>query len=205
MTDVDVVPGHAFISYVREDTQAVDKLQSVLEAAGVRVWRDNTADLWPGQDWRTRIRQAITADALAFIACFSRNSVRRGKTYQNEELTLAVEQVRQRQPSDSWLIPVRLDDCVKVRPIRPAWAGLPGSAAIRDCDQPVVRVTEQVSADRHADHADWADESWPVRLPVPGTAEYLVNRDLDVGDSPGEHRAIPRKRAGGRARPVRPP
>lgn len=110
MNDVDVVPGHAFISYVREDTKAVDKLQSVLEAAGVRVWRD-TADLWPGQDWRTRIRQAITADAQAFIACFSRNSMSRGKTYQNEELTLAVEQVRQRQPGDSWLIPVRLDDC----------------------------------------------------------------------------------------------
>ncbi len=58
------------------------------------------------------IRHAITGNALAFIACFSRNSVGREKSYQNEELTLAIEQLRQRQPGDSWLIPVRLDDCV---------------------------------------------------------------------------------------------
>lgn len=82
----------------------------MLEAAGIRVWRD-TADLWPGQDWRARIRRAITDDALAFIACISRNSVGRDKSYQNEELTLAIEQLRQRRPDDSWLIPVRLDDC----------------------------------------------------------------------------------------------
>ena len=110
MRDAYVASGHAFISYVREDAQAVDKLQRVLEAAGVRVWRD-TADLWPGQDWRARIKRAIVADALVFIPCFSRSSVGRKKTYQNEELRLAVEQARQRQPGDSWLIPVRLDDC----------------------------------------------------------------------------------------------
>ena len=105
------VAGHAFISYVREDSQAVDRLQRVLEAAGIRVWRD-TGNLWPGQDWRAVIRRAITGNALAFIACFSRNSVGRERSYQNEELTLAIEQFRQRQPDDSWLIPVRFDDCV---------------------------------------------------------------------------------------------
>jgi len=111
MSDGHRVAGHAFISYVRGDAQAADRLQRVLEAAGIRVWRD-TGDLWPGQDWRATIRHAIIGDALAFIACFSRNSVGREKSYQNEELTLAIEQLRQRQPGDSWLIPVRLDDCV---------------------------------------------------------------------------------------------
>jgi hypothetical protein len=103
-------PGHAFISYVREDSHEVDKLQRTLEAAGVSVWRD-TADLWPGENWRVKIRRAITDDALAFIACFSSRSVARRKSYQNEELVLAIEQLRQRQPDDIWLIPVRLDDC----------------------------------------------------------------------------------------------
>jgi CheY-like chemotaxis protein len=102
--------GHAFISYVREDTDQVDWLQEMLEAAGVRVWRD-TADLWPGEDWRIKIQEAITSDALVFIACFSTRSVARPKSYQNEELTLAAEQLRQRRPGDPWLIPVRLDDC----------------------------------------------------------------------------------------------
>lgn len=104
-------PGHAFLSYVREDSLAVDRIQRVLEAAGVRVWRD-TADLWPGEDWRARIREAITGDALAFIVCFSRNSIGRERSFQNEELALAVEQLRQRRPGAPWLMPVRLDDCV---------------------------------------------------------------------------------------------
>jgi hypothetical protein len=102
--------GHAFISYVREDSHDVDKLQRTLEAAGISVWRD-TADLWPGEDWRAKIRRAITDNALVFIACFSSQSVARAKSYQNEELLLAVDQLRLRQPDDPWLIPVRFDRC----------------------------------------------------------------------------------------------
>lgn len=103
--------GNVFLSYVREDNCAVDWLQGVLEAAGIPVWRD-TANLWPGEDWRIRIRRAITDNALVFIVCFSRNSVNRERSYQNEELTLAIEQLRRRRPDEPWLIPVRFDDCV---------------------------------------------------------------------------------------------
>jgi hypothetical protein len=108
--EADRPPGYAFISYVREDSRKVDRLQRTLEAAGVRVWRD-TANLWPGEDWRAKIRQAITNDALVFIACFSRKSLARGRSYQNEELALALEQLRLRRPDVPWLIPVRFDDC----------------------------------------------------------------------------------------------
>jgi hypothetical protein len=66
---VEKPAGHAFISYVREDSHEVDKLQRELEAAGISVWRD-TADLWSGEDWRAKIRRAITDNALVFIACF---------------------------------------------------------------------------------------------------------------------------------------
>ena len=111
---IDAVPpasiGHVFISYVREDSIDVDRLQQVLLASGVRVWRD-TADLWPGDNWHAKIRRAIADDALVFIACFSRKSRRRKKSYQNEELALAVEQIRLRPPEEPWLIPVRFDDC----------------------------------------------------------------------------------------------
>ena len=58
--------GHVFISYVREDSSEVDQLQQVLEAAGIRVWRD-TADLWPGEDWRAKIRQAIQEDRKSVV------------------------------------------------------------------------------------------------------------------------------------------
>jgi serine/threonine protein kinase len=104
------IAGHAFLSYVREDSRQVDELQRILERAGVPVWRD-TADLWPGEDWRTKIRHAITNNALVFIACFSQASISRYKSYQNEELTLAIEQMRMRSPDDPWLIPVRLNEC----------------------------------------------------------------------------------------------
>jgi hypothetical protein len=102
--------GHAFISYVREDSGKVDVLQNTLQAAGIPVWRD-IAGLWPGDDWREKIRDAITHNALVFIACFSTHSVGRNKSYQYEELLLAIEQLRQRRPGDPWLIPVRFDDC----------------------------------------------------------------------------------------------
>ena len=105
------VAGHVFISYVREDSDQVDQLQSTLESAGIPVWRD-TARLWPGQDWRRKIRRAITDDALVFIACFSNASLARDKSYQNEELNLAIEQSRLRNPEDPWLIPIRFDECI---------------------------------------------------------------------------------------------
>ena len=88
----------------------MDQLREILEQAGVKVWRD-TADIWPGQDWRLAIRDAITTGSLAFIACFSENSQRKGSSYQNEELSLAVDQMRLRQPGVPWLIPVRFDTC----------------------------------------------------------------------------------------------
>ena len=104
-------PRSAFLSYVREDSHRVDRLQQRLEAAGIQVWRD-TGSLWPGEDWRVKIRQAITDDALVvFIACFSLASTGRARSYQNEEFLLAIDQFRQQRPGTKWLIPVRLDDC----------------------------------------------------------------------------------------------
>jgi hypothetical protein len=102
--------GHAFTSYVREDSHHVDQLQQALEAAGINVWRD-TANLWPGENWRMKIRNAITDNALVFIARFSSRSTSRTTSYQNEELAVAIDQLRLRRPDVPWLIPVRFDDC----------------------------------------------------------------------------------------------
>jgi hypothetical protein len=102
--------GHVFISYRHEDSASVDWLQDRLEAAGIRVWRDK-ANLWPGDDWRIAIRSAITGNALVFLACFSATSVARTPSWQNEELNLAVEQLRLRPQYEPWLIPIRFDDC----------------------------------------------------------------------------------------------
>jgi DivIVA domain-containing protein len=102
--------GHVFISYARDDAARVDQLQQALEAAGIPVWRD-TVSLWPGEDWRAKIRDAITRDALVFLACFSNASLARARSYQNEEILLAIEELRRRRPGVPWLIPIRFDDC----------------------------------------------------------------------------------------------
>ena len=110
MGELGSVAGHAFLSYVRGDTNRADDLQRMLEAAGVRVWRDTT-NLWPGEDWRAKIRLAITQGAFVFIACFSCQGIARQVSFQREELRLAIEQMTLRRPDVPWLVPVRFDDC----------------------------------------------------------------------------------------------
>jgi TIR domain len=104
------VPETRSSCYARMDAEHVDVLQRKLEDVGVSVWRD-TKDLWPGDDWRARIRQAIDRDAFVFIACFSEATLSRGESHQYDELLQAVDQLRERRLGDKWLFPVRLDDC----------------------------------------------------------------------------------------------
>lgn len=104
------IEGHAFICYVREDAIHADRVMALLTEAEIPVWRD-TENLWPGEDWRERIREAITDGAFAFIPIFSSTSVAKGVSGQNEELYLAAEEMRRRQPGAPWIIPVRTDAC----------------------------------------------------------------------------------------------
>lgn len=102
--------GHVFISYARMDAEHVDMLQEVLEAAGIPVWRD-TSSLRPGDNWPERVRTAIAHEALFCLICFSSASIARGKGYQNEEIVQAIDKMRLRHSSETWLIPVRFDEC----------------------------------------------------------------------------------------------
>ncbi|MGI5187310.1 toll/interleukin-1 receptor domain-containing protein [Promicromonospora sp. CA-289599] len=99
---------HVFISYVHEDSPRVDELCKVLTAAQIPYWRDRK-DLGPGDAWKQKIRNAIQSGSLVFLACFSEQSVAKAKSYMNEELTLAAEELRLRAPGRPWLIPLRLD------------------------------------------------------------------------------------------------
>jgi hypothetical protein len=99
----------AFVSYVREDAELVDRIAAHLTQAGVPVWRD-VHDLVPGTRWRDEIRRAI-ASGSAFIAFFSTKSERREKSYMREELVEAIRELRLRSRDRPWFIPVRLDAC----------------------------------------------------------------------------------------------
>lgn len=100
---------HVFLSYVRENAVVVDRLVKDLAARNVSVWLDRER-LTPGQRWRDVIQDAIRSGDL-FIACFSKEYLERDRSYMNEELTVAVEELRQRHPNRSWFIPVTLDGC----------------------------------------------------------------------------------------------
>lgn len=100
---------HVFLSYMHEDTQAVDELQRALEAAGMAVWRD-VDRLWPGQDWQQKIREAIQRNTMAFVACFSTALSSRETSHQFVELSIAMEEYRKRPPGAEWLFTARFDD-----------------------------------------------------------------------------------------------
>ena len=99
---------HVFISYVRENASDVDRLAERLRSNGMNVWLDRDS-IEPGRRWRDVIREAI-ANGSYFVACFSKEYNQRGKTYMNEELVLAISELRQRPPTQSWFIPVLLND-----------------------------------------------------------------------------------------------
>lgn len=162
--------GHAFISYVREDKVRVDRLQVALEAAGVQVWRD-TRDLLPGQDWRLRIRQAISDEALAFIVCFSHASVDKERSYQNEELVLAIEQLRLRPPENPWLIPVRFDDCAI--PDRDIGGGRTLASIQRADLFGATRAADEAKITKMVQHLLGRSRT-PVELPVQNPELFIV-------------------------------
>ena len=105
----DMTHRMAFLSYVREDQPNVDRLCHDLARRGVRIWLDRQ-QIRPGQRWKDAIRQAIREGSF-FIACFSTEVSSKSRTYMNEELRLALEELSLRPTDRAWFIPVRLDEC----------------------------------------------------------------------------------------------
>lgn len=99
-----------FISYVHEDKRFVEFLAGILKANGMNVWLDKEK-LSPGARWKTAIREAIGNGAF-FISVHSKQREARVVSYANEELTLAIDEIRKRSTSTTWFIPVVIDDCM---------------------------------------------------------------------------------------------
>ncbi|MER8501572.1 toll/interleukin-1 receptor domain-containing protein [Mesorhizobium sp. M0145] len=100
---------HSFISYVRNDEALVNYIANILEKNAVPYWRDKN-DIAPGSRWKDSIRRAIEGGSY-YVAMFSKNWQNREVTYANEELVLAIDQLRLRPANRTWFIPVKLDDC----------------------------------------------------------------------------------------------
>lgn len=98
-----------FVSYVWENADTVKRLCRDLSRHGVEIWRD-TEELFPGDRFKEVIRTAIQNGPF-FLACFSRESILKPRAYMNEELSIAIEELRLRQTTRAWFIPVRLSEC----------------------------------------------------------------------------------------------
>jgi DNA-binding CsgD family transcriptional regulator len=97
---------HVFISYVRENMAQVDTLCEALREAGVEVWLDRE-QIIPGTRWRWAIRKAIRSGSF-FIACFSREYWTRESSYMNDELAVAIGELRKHRPDRAWFMPILL-------------------------------------------------------------------------------------------------
>lgn len=100
---------YVFISHDRECQEKADKLVVELQAKGVCCWVDRP-EILPGQHWQSVIRTAIRRGAF-FVACFSKDRVKDTKTFLDEELVLAIDELRRRPADRGWFVPVKFDDC----------------------------------------------------------------------------------------------
>ena len=93
-----------FLSYAREDFEAVSALYDRLEALGLRPWMDKR-DLLPGQRWRDVIAREVKQCELVLV-CLSPQSVDKRGFYQRE-IRAALDAWQEKRQDDIYLIPVR--------------------------------------------------------------------------------------------------
>lgn len=163
---------HTFISYVRDNSETVDRLCRSLSAAGVKIWLDRN-DIKPGQRWKQAIKDAIR-DGAFFIACFSKEFEERSRTFMNEELVIAIDELRLRPTDRSWFIPVLLSDCrIPERPISQveSLSDLHYVELFDDWDAGLERI---LSAIRPEDDSPRSNDS-PSKRSIPSYIESLVN------------------------------
>jgi hypothetical protein len=68
-----------FISYVRDNFPAVDKICKIFSEIGIDFWIDRMS-IEPGKFWKDAIKVAINNGAF-FLACFSKEYNDRSETY----------------------------------------------------------------------------------------------------------------------------
>jgi hypothetical protein len=97
-----------FLAYVQEDAAAAERLYHDLRRHGLDPWLDRKK-LLPGQNWPRSIERAIEL-ADYFLACLSRRAVLKRGCFQSE-LRYALDCARRVPLEETYLIPVRLEEC----------------------------------------------------------------------------------------------
>lgn len=102
------MPEHAvFISYAREDLDAVMRLRAGLESAGITVWFDMDR-LEAGDDFDRKIQRNI-ARCSYFIPVVSHSTERRMEGYFRREWSYAIDRSRNMADGALFILPVCID------------------------------------------------------------------------------------------------
>lgn len=111
--------GAVFLSYAREDRQAVEAMKDGLERAGIDAWFDIT-ELEMGDPWQDKIRRNIE-NCSFFVPVISRHTLIPERRYFRVEWRHAEAVAMQVAPSMKFILPVVIDETTSAEP------GLPGS------------------------------------------------------------------------------
>ncbi len=103
----DMPDNAVFISYAREDLQAVQKLKSGLDAAGIKTWFDLDR-LEGGDDYDRKIQRNI-ARCSYFIPVVSATTERRLEGYFRREWSYALDRSRNIAEGALFIVPVCID------------------------------------------------------------------------------------------------
>jgi hypothetical protein len=118
-----------FLSYASSDKRRVQSLYESLSRQGIDVWLDRH-QLQPGDDWDREIQHALKS-SKAFVVCFSRDWVRRGRnSYAKKEFAMALEEASGRK---RYFFPVVIQKCNFPRTLRYQFADLTGPDSDMNC------------------------------------------------------------------------
>lgn len=102
------MPLKVFLSYAREDRQAIEALYDRLEAERFEPWMD-VRKILPGQNWEIEIDRALR-EANVVIAWLSNSSVSK-RGFVQREANFAIDNLKFKLPTDIYFIPVLLEPC----------------------------------------------------------------------------------------------
>ncbi|MEM7350047.1 MAG: toll/interleukin-1 receptor domain-containing protein [Acidobacteriota bacterium] len=105
---VQAEAGAVFLSYASEDRAATVKIKEALEAVGVDVFFDKD-DLRAGDDFEARLMRNIRECSL-FIPVISRHTLTGRRRFFRLEWNQALEEARKVAPSETFIVPVVIDD-----------------------------------------------------------------------------------------------
>lgn len=136
-----------FLSYAREDADAVDRLRQALARRGVTAWQD-VQNMYAGQNWEQQLNRVVKrADYFVFVQTDNmdeRDRQRRDGVY-NRELDWALERMRDKPYGTPFLFHVTVGPC-RPRP-EPQLARLHRIAV--DSDAGTAQLVDAIVAAHH--------------------------------------------------------